>query len=165
MFSKDDHRMPTTPTQSQRSFFDAFQNPVWVIMMVLQMVLGLALIIALIMKFYMLVFGTQICTSDGFGIANLVRCTPALLMSAHFLIALAAVRFAAFFFRDDPLSLLTPFMLGLAGLVLRFIEDVEIIDASWSLAAVLLVLLVFAGAVFYGLFAMKNTASDDQGQT
>lgn len=157
--------MPTTPTQSQRSFFEAFQNPVWVIMMVLQMVLGLALIIALIMKYYMLVFGTQICTSDDVGISNLVQCTPTLLMSAHFLIALAAVRFAAFFFRDDPMSLITPFMIGFAGLVLLFVAGVEIGDASWSLAAVLLVMLVFMGAVFYGLFAMRNTGPDDQEPT
>lgn len=157
--------MPTTPTHSQRSFFDAFQNPVWVIMMALQMVLGLALIIALIMKYYMLVFGTQMCTSDDVGIANLVRCTPTLLISAHFLIALAALRFAAYFFRDDPLSLLTPFMMGLGGLVLRFVAGVEIDDASWSLAAVLFVLAVFMGAVFYALFAMKNRRSDDEEPT
>lgn len=157
--------MQTTPTQSQRSFFDAFQTPVWVIMMVLQMVLGLALIIALVMKYYMLVFGTQICTPDDAGIANLVRCTPTLLMSAHFLIALAALRFAAFFFRDDPMLLLTPFMIGLAGLVLRFLAGVGINDVSWSLAAVLLVLSVFMGAVFYGSFAMKNAAVDDQEPT
>ena len=149
-----------TPTP-QTSFFDAFKAPVWVIMMALQMVLGLALIIALIMKYYMLVFGTQVCTADDAGIANMVRCTPVMMMSAHFLMAFAGLRFAAFFFHDRPSAVLTPLMIGLAGIVLKFVEGVGIADASWSLAATLLALLVVASAVFYGRMVMSAAQNVD----
>lgn len=133
-------------------FVTAFARPVWVVMMVAQMVLGLVLTIGLIMKFYMLVFGTVGCTGDDPSIANLLRCTPTLVLVAHFLIAMAAFRFAAVMFSDRPMALLSPLVVALVGLFLLFVSDVQIGDVSWSLAAVILALLVTlcaAGAAQY----------------
>lgn len=149
--------MATSSTGS--NFVAAFARPVWVVMMVAQMVLGLVLTIGLIMKFYMLVFGTVGCTGDDPSIANLLRCTATVVLVAHFLIAMAAFRFAAVMFTDRPLALLSPLVVALVGLFLLFLSGVQIGDASWSLAAVILALLATvcaAGAAQYFVSRQKS---------
>ncbi len=139
-----------TPTPE---FLAAFARPTWVVMIVAQMLLGLALAIALIMKYYMLVFGTAVCTVEDASVANMVRCTPTLVMLAHFLIAVAAFRFAAVMFVDRPLALVPPFAVGLMGLFLLFLAGIGNTDVSWALAAVILALLacvtIAMGALYY----------------
>ena len=129
----------------QTSFFEAFAHPAWVVMMVAQMLLGLVLAVALVMKYYMLVFGAVSCTDDDSSIANLVRCTPELVMVAHFLLAVAAFRFATVMFSDQPMGFVSPMMIGLAGLFLLFLTGVSPEGSTWSLAAVTL--------VFFGVLA------------
>lgn len=139
---------------SGSDFVTAFARPVWVVMMVAQMVLGVVLTIGLIMKFYMLVFGTVGCTGDDPSIANLLRCTETTVLVAHFLIAMAAFRFAAVMFADRPLAVLSPLVVALVGVFLLFLSDVQIHDVSWALAAVILALLAtvcVAGAAQYYL--------------
>jgi hypothetical protein len=145
----------------QTSFFDAFAHPAWVVMIVAQMMLGLTLAVALVMKYYMLVFGTVGCTGDDPSIANLVRCTPELVMVAHFLLAVAAFRFATIMFLDQPLAFVSPMMIGLAGLFLLFLTGVSPEGSTWSLAAVILVFFGVLAATFAAHYFLHLRGSKD----
>jgi hypothetical protein len=145
----------------QTGFFDAFAHPAWVVMMVAQMVLGLALVVALIMKYYMLVFGTVGCTGDDSSIANLVRCTPVLVMVAHFLLAVAAFRFVTVMFSDQPLAFVSPMMIALAGLFLLFLTGVSPEGSTWALAAVILVFFGVLAATLYAHYFFQVRAPKD----
>jgi len=141
----------TQPTPDV-SFFAAFAGPAWVVMMVAQMLLGLAFVFALTLKYYMVVFGTAVCTADDDTLGNMIRCTPTLVMTAHFLIAVAAFRLARCMFVDRPLAVLPPLMLLLAGVFVLFLTGVSASSASWALAAVILALLVSLGASLFAYY-------------
>lgn len=149
-----------TDTPNQLSFFDAFARPAWVVMMVAQMLLGLALAISLIMKYYMLAFGAAVCTEGDPSMANLIRCTPVMVIAAQFLLAVAAFRFAAYMFSDQPLAFLVPLTLGLAGLFLLFMSGITATGASWGLAAIILGFLVAIGATISGHYFLHIYKSD-----
>lgn len=152
-------------TPQSHSFFEAFVRPAWVVMMVAQLLLGLALAIALIMKYYMLVFGTAVCTGDDTSIANLIRCTPVMVMVAQFLLAMAAFRFAAFMFSDTPLAFLPPLILGLVGLFLLFMSGIRPADSSWALAAVMIAFLGTVVAAVAGQYLLYTSKSVDEAET
>ena len=142
-------------------FLAAFARPAWVVMIAAQMLLGLALAIALIMKYYMLIFGTAVCTADDVSIANLVRCTPTLVVIAHFVIAVAAFRFAAVLFVDRPLALISPFAVGLLGVFVLFLSSIDIADVSWALAAVILVLLACVSTALLAHYYLSHLKPRD----
>lgn len=129
------------------AFFRAFQRPAWVVMMVAQMILGLALAITVAVKIYMLVLSPHVCTADGVSLGNMIRCTGTLEIIAHFLLAMAGFRFAAFMFMDRPRLLLGPMMLGLSGVLLLFLSGLTLEGASWPVAAVTLVLFGTVAAI------------------
>ncbi len=132
------------------AFFRAFQRPAWVVMMVAQMILGLALAVTLILKIYMLVFSPYVCTADGETLGNLIRCTGMLELIAHFVLAMAGFRFAAFMFQDRPRLLLGPLMLGLSGVLLLFLSGLTLAEASWPVAAVIAVLFITVSMIVVG---------------
>ncbi len=134
--------MPDRELAYDIAFFRAFQRPAWVVMMVAQMILGLALAITLILKIYMLVFSAHSCTPDGETLGNIIRCTDMLRIIAHFVLAMAGFRFAAFMFQDRPRQLLGALMIGIAGVFLLFLSDVSVAAASWPVAAVMVVLFM-----------------------
>lgn len=122
------------------AFIRAFQRPAWVVMMVAQMILGLALAITIILKVYMLVFSPYVCTAEAETLGNIIRCTGTLEIIAHFVLAMAAFRFAGFMFLDRPRLLLGPLMLGISGTLLLILSGLTLAEVSWPLAAVILVL-------------------------
>ena len=132
------------------AFFRAFQRPAYVVMMAAQMILGLALAISLIVKFYMLAFGTELCTEDGVSLANMIRCTPLLVIVGHFVLGVAAFRFASFMFQDRPRLILGPLMLGLSGTLVLFLSGLNHQTASWSAAAVIVTLMLAISAIIAG---------------
>lgn len=134
--------MPDRDLAYDIAFFRAFQRPAWVVMMVAQMILGLALAITLILKIYMLVFSPHVCTADGETLGNIIRCTDTLRIVAHFVLAMAGFRIAAFMFQDRPRQILGALMIGIAGVFLLFLSDVTVATASWPVAAVIVVLFV-----------------------
>lgn len=134
--------MPDRDLAYDITFFRAFQRPAWVVMMVAQMILGLALAITLILKIYMLVFSAHLCTTDGETLGNIIRCSDTLEIIAHFVLAMAGFRFAAFMFQDRPRQLLGALMIGIAGVFLLFLSDVSVAAASWPVAAVIVVLFM-----------------------
>ncbi|MDA8585029.1 hypothetical protein N9L47_02045 [Rhodobacteraceae bacterium] len=142
--------MPDQNLSYDIAFFRAFQRPAWVVMMVAQMILGLALAITLILKIYMLVFSPYACTADGETLGNIIRCTGTLETIAHFLLAMAGFRVAAFMFVDRPRMLLGPLMLGIAGVLLLFLSGLTLAEASWPVAAVIVVLFASMTAIVLG---------------
>ncbi|MEM7547047.1 MAG: hypothetical protein AAF367_16075 [Pseudomonadota bacterium] len=142
-------------------FLRAFLRPAYVVMMVLQMVLGLALFVTLIVKYYMLVFGTEVCSADSASLGNLMRCTNTLEIAGHFLLALAGIRFAAFMFQDRPRALLGPLVIGLSGTLLLFIAGLRIEHATWSVAAIIVTLMLSISAVIGGQFILTRLRSRD----
>lgn len=136
--------MPTPTT----GFLSAFAYPSWVVMMVAQMVLGLALFVCLIVKYYMLVFGTLICTADGESLGNMIRCTTTLEIVAHFVLGVAGLRFAACLFVDNARALLMPLMIAVIGVVILYVSQLSIAGASWAVAAVLVSLILCLSALF-----------------
>ncbi len=132
--------MPDQNLSYEIAFFRAFQRPAWVVMMVAQMILGLALAVTVVLKAYMLVFSPYSCTPEGESLGNIIRCTGTLEIVAHFLLAMAAFRFAAFMFLDRPRLLLGPLMLGISGVLLLFLSGLTLSQASWPVAAVIFVL-------------------------
>ena len=142
--------MPDQNLTYEIAFFRAFQRPAWVVMMVAQMILGLALAVTLILKIYMLVFSPYICTADGETLGNIIRCTGTLELIAHFVLAMAGFRFAAFMFLDRPRLLLGPLMLGLSGVLLLFLSGLTLAEASWPVAAVIAVLFLTISAIVVG---------------
>lgn len=142
--------MPDHNLTYEIAFFRAFQRPAWVVMMVAQMVLGLALAVTLILKIYMLVISPYVCTADGETLGNIIRCTGTLELIAHFVLAMAGFRFAAFMFLDRPRLLLGPLMLGLSGVLLLFLSGLTLTEASWPVAAVIAVLFVTISAIVAG---------------
>ncbi|MEM9549972.1 MAG: hypothetical protein AAGA05_02285 [Pseudomonadota bacterium] len=142
--------MPDQNLSYDIAFFRAFQRPAWVVMMVAQMVLGLALAITIILKIYMLVFSPYVCTADAESLGNIIRCTGTLEIVAHFVLAMAAFRFAGVMFLDRPRMLLGPLMLGISGALLLFLSGLTLSEASWPVAAVILVLFVAISATVAG---------------
>lgn len=142
--------MPDQNLTYDIAFFRAFQRPAWVVMMVAQMVLGLALAITLIVKIYMLVFSPHICTADGETLGNIIRCTKTLEIIAHFVLAMAGFRFAGGMFLDRPRMLLGPLMTGIAGVLLLFLSGLSMAEASWPVAAVIVVLFAAISVIVMG---------------
>ncbi|MEP1614029.1 MAG: hypothetical protein ABJL72_19175 [Roseobacter sp.] len=142
--------MPDQKLSYDIAFFRAFQRPAWVVMMVAQMILGLGLAITVILKIYMLVFSPFICGADEGTLGNLIRCTGTLEIIAHFFLAMAGFRFAAFMFIDRPRMLLGPLMLGLSGVLLMFVSELTLASASWPVAATVLVLFSAIMAIVFG---------------
>lgn len=142
------------------AFFEAFRQPSWVVMIVAQMLLGLGLGIALIVKYYMFIFGTEACAVDGATLGNAIRCTSTLEISAHFLIAVAGIRFAAFMFSDKPRLLLGPLFIGLVGTLLLFLSGLTLATASWAAAAMIMTLLSCGAAVFTAQFFVRSAPED-----
>ena len=144
--------MPDQNLSYDIGFFRAFQRPAWVVMMVAQMILGLALAITLILKIYMLVFSPYVCdpAQEVVTLGNMIRCTGTLEIIAHFVLAMAGFRFAAFMFLDRPRMLLGPLMLGLAGVFLLFLSGLTLADASWPVAAVIVVLFAAISFIVVG---------------
>ncbi|WP_298968291.1 hypothetical protein [uncultured Roseobacter sp.] len=136
-FSHDDSR-----------FLSAFVRPAWIVMMVAQMLLGLALGITLIVKYYMLVVGASGCVADMETLGNLIRCTPTLTLVAHFVIAVAGFRFAAFMFADRPRALLGPLMVAFGGTLLLVLSDLRHGTATWAGAATIVTLMLGISAIF-----------------
>lgn len=142
--------MPDRNLTYEIAFFRAFQRPAWVVMMVAQMILGLALAITLILKIYMLVFSPYVCTPDGETLGNIIRCTGMLEITAHFVLAMAGFRFAALMFLDRPRTLLGPLMTAIVGVLLLFLSGLALPDASWPVAAVIVVLVAAISAIVAG---------------
>ena len=130
------------------AFMSAFQRPAWVVMMVAQMLLGLGLFVALILKYYMLVIGTVGCLPDADTLGNMIRCTGTLEMVAHFIFGMAGFRFAAFMFQDRPRAMLGPMMVALVGVFLMYISGLTYAVASWSVAAILVTLILAMSAIY-----------------
>ncbi|MEP5762309.1 MAG: hypothetical protein ABJ327_23940 [Litoreibacter sp.] len=135
------------PPQSE-GFLSAFAHPAWVLMMVAQMLLGLALFLALVLKYYMLVFGTEVCVPNIDTLSNMVRCASALEITAHTVLGVAGFRLAACLFVDNPRGLLLPLMIGVVGMIMMYVSGVTVLAASWSVAAVLLALMICLMALF-----------------
>ena len=142
--------MPDQNLSYEIAFFRAFQRPAWVVMMVAQMILGLALAITLILKIYMLVFSSYVCAGDGETLGNIIRCTGTVELIAHFVLAMAGFRFAAFMFLDRPRMLLGPLMLGISGVLLLFLSGLTLADASWPVAATIVVLFASISVIVLG---------------
>ncbi|WP_299969624.1 hypothetical protein [uncultured Roseobacter sp.] len=145
-------------SHSDSRFLQAFLRPAWVVMMVAQMVLGLGLAVTLIVKYYMLVVGTSVCTADANTLGNLIRCTPTLNIVAHFVLAVAAFRFAAFMFADRPQALLGPLMVALGGTLLKVLSDLTHGSASWAGAATIVTLMLGISAIFGAQVYLRNSA-------
>lgn len=160
--------MPDQNLSYDVAFFRAFQRPAWVVMMVAQMILGLALAITLILKIYMLVFSPYVCTPDGETLGNIIRCTSTLETIAHFVLAMAGFRFAAFMFMDRPRLLLGPLMLGISGVFLLFLSGLTLAQASWPVAAVIVVLFATISAIVVGqtlLSRLRGRSNDIKKET
>lgn len=142
--------MPDQRLSYDIAFFRAFQRPAWVVMMVAQMILGLALAITVILKIYMLVLSPYVCTPDGETLGNMIRCTNTLEIVAHFVLTMAAFRFAAVMFMDRARLLLGPIMLGVSGVLLLFLSGLTLSAANWSVAAVIVVLFGMIAAIVAG---------------
>lgn len=149
--------MSDNDTITDLRFFAAFRRPAWVIMMVAQMLLGLGLALALIAKYYMLVFGTASCTAEADTLGNMIRCTPTILMVAHFIFGVAGFRFAAFMFQDRPRAILPPIMLSFAGMLLLFVQGITPAAATWPVAAVIVTLLACLSAAFAAQFLLVRS--------
>ncbi|MEO9530069.1 hypothetical protein [Roseibium sp.] len=152
--------MPNNDTGREVAFFEAFRRPSWIVMMVVQMLFGLGLAVALIVKYYMLIFGTQSCEADGTTLGNAIWCTPTLEIVAHFVIAVAGIRFAAFMFSDRPRALLAPLFIALVGVLLLFLSSLSTVTASWPVAAVILTLLACCSAVFAARQVLRSRSPD-----
>jgi hypothetical protein len=143
-------KMTDSDHSTDVSFLRAFQRPAFVVTMVGQMILGLALAITLIAKFYMLVFGTEVCAPDGDLLGNMIRCTPVLEIVAHFLLGMAGLRVAGFMFQDRPRMILGPLMLCLVGVLLLFLSGLTLASASWPVAAIVVSLMLSIAAIVAG---------------
>ena len=152
--------MPDRDLAYDIPFFRAFQKPAWVVMMVAQMILGLALAITLIVKIYMLVFSPFVCTADGETLGNLIRCTGTVEIIAQYVLAMAGFRFAAFMFQDRPRQLLGPLMIGISGVFLLMLSELSVATASWSVAAVIVVLLVSISSIVAGQTVLRRLRQD-----
>ncbi len=160
--------MPDHKLSYDIAFFSAFQRPAWVVMMVAQMILGLALAITVILKIYMLVLSPHVCTPDGETLGNMIRCTGTLEIVAHFVLAMAAFRFAMVMFVDRPRLLLGPLMLGMSGVLLLFVSGLTLEAASWPVAAVIVVLFATIVAIVGGqtvLSRLHRPGSDAKKET
>lgn len=144
--------MPDGDLSYDIAFFRAFRRPAWVVMMVAQMILGLALAITVIVKIYMLVFSPYVCepAQEVATLGNMIRCTGTLEIIAHFVLAMAGFRFAAFMFHDRPRLVLGPMMLGISGVFLLFLSELSLDAASWPVAAVIVVLFTAMAGIVAG---------------
>ncbi|MEP1930570.1 MAG: hypothetical protein ABJJ37_04750 [Roseibium sp.] len=154
------HVMANTNQRRESAFFEAFRRPAWIVMMAAQMLLGLGLALALIVKYYMMIFGTESCTTGGLTLGNSIRCTSTLEIVAHFVIAVSGIRFAAFMFSDTPRNLLAPLFIGLTGVLLLFLSGLSLATVSWPVAAVILTLLSCGSAVFFAQRVLQSQASN-----
>lgn len=144
--------MSDAPAEDSQRLLDAFARPAWVVMMVGQMLLGLALFLSLILKYYMLVFGSEVCSADSETLGNLIRCTSTLEITAHTVLGVAGLRVAACFFADEPRALLQPSMIGVIGVLLLYLSGLSSAEASWPAAALLLALVISLSVLFAGLY-------------
>lgn len=141
------------------AFFRAFHRPAWVVMMVAQMILGLALAITIILKIYMLVLTSHVCEAESTTLGNLIRCTGYLEIIAHYVLAFAGFRFAAFMFYDRPRLLIGPMLLGIAGTFLLMLSGLTLEGATWPIAAVLAVLFVSLTTIVAGQTLLSRLRS------
>lgn len=154
--------MPDIDPRYDIAFFRAFQRPAWVVMMVAQMVLGLALMVTLIVKVYMLVFTSHVCTAESVTLGNLIRCTGVVELIAQFVLVMAGFRFASVMFVDRARMLLAPLMMGVVGILLLFLSDLTLQAASWSVAAVIVVLFCAMSAIVAGQVALSRLSDGTQ---
>lgn len=132
--------------------FQGFERSVLVIATVLRMIIGLGLAVALVLKVYMLVLTDLTCAEDGTSLGNTIRCTEILDMVSASIILIAALGLSAAFFSPRRINLPETLLMMLMGVVIAFVADLTIANATWQVAIVLVALFSGLG----GLLLLKR---------
>lgn len=160
-FQKIKIRSMTPKTNdANEDFFDAFQRPAWVVMMITQMLLGLVLFVTLILKYYMLLIGTDGCAADGSTLGNMIRCMGTLEIVANFIFGMAGFRFAAMMFQDRPRAMLGPLMVALVGVFVMLLSGLTYAVATWTVAAMIVTLMLAMASIYAAQIYLKPCDSN-----
>lgn len=132
--------------------FQGFERSVLVIATVIRMLIGLGLAIALVLKVYMMILTDLACAADGTSLGNAIRCTGILDMVSATIILIAGIGLAAAFFSPRRIDLPETLLMLLMGVVIAFLADLSIENATWQVALVLVALFSGLG----GLLLLKR---------
>lgn len=131
------------------AFFLAIERPALIIKTVLQMILGAGLVVALIVKVYMLVLTDLVCTGEGGGLGDAIRCADTLQITGYVFALAAGIEAASLFFRRSADMIRTIMLAVVAALFIALSVQMNGV-ADWRLSLAIFTLAVVIAALVFG---------------
>ena len=133
--------------------FDGLERAARIVALVMRMVVGLGLAVALVVKTYMLVLTDLTCDPAGTSLGNTIRCAPILDVVAASVLLITGLGLAAALISPNRIRLQETLTMGLCGVVIGFLSDVTLTEATWQTALVLM-------ALFFPLLVLMVIRAD-----